>query len=160
MKALATIAAVVRAARDGASKGRPTFKAVAVDDQDVIIGIGSAAHIVDNDDEAVTPAALIGMAYDFCASKAREFRANHDAILDADLVASWPGAPILKSGRVLGAGEELPADDPVVGINIEKGNETHWFVGVRPHDKRIVKAAREGEVVGFSWGGFASKEKE
>lgn len=153
-----TIADVIRSARDGAAKARPTFKAIPSDNQGVIIGIGSAAHIVDRDDEVVTPAALLGMAYDFCASKAREFRANHDAVIDADLVASWPGAPILKSGRVLGVGEELPTDDPVVGINIEKGNETHWFVGVRPHDERIVEAARKGEVVGFSWGGFAAKE--
>lgn len=136
----------------------PTFKAVAVDAQGVIIGIGSAAHIVDREDEHVGAGALLGMAYDFCASKAREFRANHESPLEADLVASWPGAPILKSGRVIGVGEELPDDDPVVGINIEKGNETHWFVGVRPKDERITKAARDGEIVGFSWGGFASKE--
>lgn len=158
MKKAMSIAEAIVKARIGATATRPAFKAVSVDNQGVIVGIGSAAYIVDSEEDEVQQRALVGMAYDFCASKAREFRANHDDLLEADLVASWPGAPILKSGRVLGRGEELPADDLVVGINIEKGNETHWFVGVRPHDPRVVDAARKGDILGFSWGGFAAKE--
>jgi predicted flap endonuclease-1-like 5' DNA nuclease len=134
------------------------FKAVCVDDQGVIIGIG-ASIAVDRQDEAVTKAALIGMAYDFCASSDRAFRYNHDAKanVDAELVASWPGAPVLKSGKILAPGEDVPADDPVVAINIEKGKETHWFIGVKPNDPQVLEAARKGEIVGFSWGGFAQK---
>lgn len=144
-------------ASDG-GKARPVFKAVAVDDQGVIYGIASMVT-VDREGEIVEKGALLQMAYDFCASKARQFLFNHDkdAPLDADLVASIPGAPILKSGRVLKAGESLPDDDPVVGIDIQKGNEIAWFVGLKPHDSRVLEQARKGGH-GFSWGGYASKE--
>lgn len=146
----------------GEAKGakRPmSFKAVAVDAQGVIIGIG-ASIAVDNQDEAVQKGALIGMAYEFCASAERQFLANHDqkAKVDADLVCSWPGAPVLKSGKILAPGEDVPEGDSVVAINIEKGQETHWFVGIRPKDETVLKAARDGEIAGFSWGGFAAKE--
>lgn len=141
-----------------APEARPVFKAVNVDDQGVIIGIG-ASIAKDNEEDVVERGALVGLAYDFCASKAREFRANHDeaVVLDADLVCSWPGAPILKSGKILEAGVDAPADDPIVGINFEKGKETHWFVGIKAKDARITEAARKGELVGFSWGGLALK---
>lgn len=135
-----------------------TFKAVCVDDQGVIIGIG-ASIATDNDNESVSKGALIGMAHDFCSSDNRAFRANHDKgmAIDADLVASWPGAPVLKSGRILAPGEAIPQDDAVVAINIEKGKETHWFIGVKPRDPRVLEQARKGELVGFSWGGYARK---
>lgn len=154
-------AAVTTGAQPAAAEAKAaTFKAVAVDDQGVIIGIGAMAGNIDRDGEVVQVGALLQMAYDFCASKARTFKANHDdaAELSADLVASMPGAPVLKSGRILKAGEDLPDDDPVVGINIEKGNEIAWFMGIRPHDPAVLEAARKGEIVGFSWGGFAAKE--
>lgn len=150
------------AAPTGEAKGEKkplAFKAVAVDDQGVIIGIGASIG-VDSQDEAVTKAALLGLAYEFCAGTDREFRANHDekAKVDAELVCSWPGAPVLKSGTILAPGQEVPPNDPIVAINIEKGAETHWFVGIRPKDEAVLKAARNGEIAGFSWGGYASKE--
>lgn len=145
----------------GQTEAKATFKAVNVDDHGVIVGIGASIS-VDREDDAVQKGALLGLAYEFCASKGREFRANHDpeVVLDAELVASWPGAPILKSGTILQPGQEIPSDDPVVGINIEKGKETHWFVSIRPKDKAIVDAARKGEIVGFSWGGMVLKSEE
>jgi hypothetical protein len=151
--------AAYKAEASGAGKQHVAkFKAVNVDDHGVIIGIGASIS-VDREEDAVARGALLGLSYDFCASKGREFRANHDAeaLLEADLVCSWPGAPVLKSGTILQPGQEVPADDSIVGINIEKGNETHWFVGIRPHDARIVDAARKGEIVGFSWGGMVLK---
>lgn len=158
----APVAAPQAGAPGGESKGEKkamTFKAVCVDDQGVIIGIGASIG-TDRQDEAVTKAALLGLAYDFCAGSDRQFRANHDekATVDADLVCSWPGAPVLKSGKILDPGAEVPEGDSVVAINIEKGKETHWFVGIRPKDEAVLKAARNGEIAGFSWGGYASKE--
>lgn len=135
----------------------PRFKAIAVDDG-VIIGIGAYAENVDLDNEVVDKANLVKMAYEFCASADRTFKANHQEELGADLVASWPGAPILKSGRKLADGESLPDDDPVIGISLEKGAESAWFVAVRPHDPEVAKAAKAGEVVGFSWGATVTKE--
>lgn len=152
-----TIAEVVKSARQVAAV--QAFKAVNVDNQGVIIAIGASVGL-DREDDAVTRGALVGMAYDFCASSNREFRANHDAdaILKADLVASFPGAPILKSGALLAPGSEIPDDDEIIGIDIRKGNETHWFVGIKPHDPAITEAARKGELAGLSWGGYARKE--
>lgn len=153
------VAQATAAAAEAKAAKRATFKAVCVDDQGVIIGIGASIGI-DKQDEAVTKAALLGLAYDFCANADRQFRANHDekAAVDADLVCSWPGAPVLKSGVILAPGQDVPENDPIVAINIEKGQETHWFVGIRPKDEAVLKAARDGEIVGFSWGGYASKE--
>jgi hypothetical protein len=175
---MSTVADVVKAAREKreeeskakaarmhgeqpSQEPKPTFKAVKVDDQGVIIGVGASIGL-DREEDTVEKGALLGMAYDFCASKAREFRANHDkdVVLDAELVCSWPGAPVLKSGKILEPGAEIPEDDAVVAINFEKGNETHWFVGIRPKDARVTEAARKGELVGFSWGGMALKAAE
>ncbi len=152
-----SIAEAIKAARE--PRAVQTFKAVNVDDHGVIIAIGASIGL-DREDETVTKAALIGMAYDFCATPNREFRANHDAeaILKADLVASFPGAPILKSGALLAPGSEIPDGDEIIGIDIRKGNETHWFVGIKPHDSAITEAARKGELAGLSWGGYARKE--
>ena len=132
------------------------FKAFAADDG-VIIGIGSYAEMVDLDNEVVRKSDLVKMAYDFNASKERKFRANHKADIDCDLVASWPGAPMLKSGKVLTAGEPIPDDDPIVGISLEKGSETAWFLAVRPHDPLIAQAAKAGDVAGFSWSGYVTR---
>ena len=154
-------AAVAEAGKAGAVDAKPyAFKALGVDsgDDSIIVGIGAAAENIDLDDEVIRQRDLVAMSYNFCASKARAFKANHaDALPKAELVASWPGAPILKSGRVLKAGEALPTDDDVVGINIEKGRETHWFVKVRPNDPAIVEAAKAGAVSGFSWGGMVNR---
>jgi hypothetical protein len=153
----AAIAADVTKPEQG--KAKPySFKAVSVDNQGVIVLIGAAAGNIDHDDEVLQKAALLGMAYEFCASKTREFRANHQEVIPCELVASWPGGPILKSGKVLKAGEAIPENDTVVGINIEKGQETHWFVSVKPLDEKILDAARKGEIVGASWAGYVSRE--
>jgi hypothetical protein len=138
-----------------------TFKAVKVDDQGVITLCGASIG-KDREEDAVEKGALVGMAYDFCASPNRVFRANHDQEfpIEADLVESIIGAPVLKSGRMLLPGEEFPTDDPFAAINVEKGNETHWFVSVRPTDPAIIERARNGELVGASWGGLALKAAE
>lgn len=135
-----------------------TFKAVCVEDRGVIMGIGGSIA-VDKQGEDVEKGALIGLAYDFCASAERTFRPNHDqhASIDADLVESWLGEPVLKSGRVLAPGEAVPQDDPIDVSQCRKGAETHWFITVKPHDAAVLEAARKGELVGFSWGGFARK---
>jgi hypothetical protein len=164
-KLIDAVKATFRASRERAArleaeqtKAVQSFKAIAVDEElGVLTLIGSAAHIVDREDESVEKGALIRMAFDFCASKGRTFKANHAHEIDCDLVASWPGTPVLKSGVMVGPGDAIPADDPIVAINIEKGNETHWFVGVRPNDPEVLKAAKNGEILGASWGGHATK---
>ncbi len=120
------------------------FKAISVDEEGVIIGIGSS-DAWDSQGESMTAKAVVQIAYEFCSKAEREFRINHDAeaIIGCDLVASFPGAPIL-------------VDGVVVGIDI-RANATHWFVGVRPHDSSLVEEAKAGKIVGFSWGGYASK---
>ncbi len=159
--AAAAATAATEAGKAAAIEPKPyAFKALSVDtgDHSVIVGIGAAAENIDLDDEVIRQHDLVAMSYDFCASKARAFKANHaDPLPKAELVASWPGAPILKSGRVLKVGEALPTDDAVIGINIEKGRETHWFVKVRPNDAAIVEAAKAGDVAGFSWAGLVNR---
>lgn len=133
-----------------------TFKAVSVDDHGVIIGIGAVSGNVDLDNDIVEHAALLNLAYSFCAGN-RTFKANHKTEIGCDLVASWPGAPILKSGKTLAFGEETPDNDPIVGISLEKGTESHWFVAVKPHDPKMLKAAKAGDITGFSWAGMAER---
>lgn len=142
-------------------KDELSFKAVKVDDQGVLT-LCASSIAKDGADESVQKGAMIGMAYDFCASANRTFKANHDneVPIEAQLVESMVGAPILKSGKILPAGEPWPEDDPFVGINVEKGNESHWFISVRPTDPEVVKAAKEGKIVGASWGGMALKVED
>ena len=97
-----------------------------------------------------------------------EFRAKFDLLagitldealrqeIAADLVASFPGAPILKSGKTLTWGEEMPPDDEVIGIDL-KAEPIAWFVGVRPHDKALAEKAKAGEIVGASWGAYCDR---
>ena len=134
-----------------------TFKAAYVSDDGVIYGIGAYAESFDRDDDNLRTKALVKMAYDFCAASTRTFKACHKEELGADLVASMPGAPILKSGRVLKAGEEIPSNDPVTGIDL-KAEPIAWFVGVRPRDPDVSEMARKGEIVGFSWGAYVDRE--
>jgi hypothetical protein len=138
-----------------AKKAGLVFKAISVGDQGVIIGIGASVN-VDKDKDFMTKGDLAELAYDFCASKDRVLKANHDEVLaQAELVQSWVGYPILKSGTPLAEGAPLPEDDPVVAIGLQKGCETHWFVGIRPNDPAVIERVNKGELVGFSWGGSA-----
>ena len=137
--------------------GPVTFKAAYVSDDGVIYGIGAYAENIDLDDEVLRTKALVGMAYDFCSATNRVFKANHQDVLAADLVASMPGAPILKSGRILAAGEDVPEDDPITGICL-KSQPIAWFVGVRPQDPAISEMARKGGVAGFSFGALVARE--
>lgn len=144
-----------------AKLGDLTFKAVKVDDQGVIT-LCASSIAKDGDNDTVQKGAMIGMAFDFCGSKDRIFHANHDkgAKIDAQLVESCIGVPVLKSGKVLEPGQEIPSDDPfdhVRTMDAAKACNTHWFVSVRPTDARIVEAAKKGEIVGASWGGMALK---
>lgn len=146
--------------RGGAGKAgeKPyAFKAISTNDTGVILGIGAAAENIDLDDEVMRKADLVRMSYDFCSASTRTFKANHKEEIGCDLVASWPGAPIFKSGKVLKAGDAIPADDPIIGINIEKGSETHWFVAVKPHDAEVLETAKKGGIAGFSWSGLVKK---
>ena len=137
------------------------FKAVRFDDQgDVGVVYGFGASIgKDKENDEVERAALIGMAHDFAADKAKVFCANHDEgyPFAGALVENVVGRPVLKSGKILPPGEAIPADDAFVAMNVEKGLETHWFFGYRPTDPKVVDAARKGEIVGFSWAGHANK---
>lgn len=137
--------------------GPVTFKAAYVSDDGVIYGIGAYAENIDLDDEVLRTKALVGMAYDFCSASTRVFKANHQDELAADLVASMPGAPILKSGRILTAGEDVPENDPITGICL-KSQPIAWFVGVRPSDPAISEMARKGGVAGFSFGALVARE--
>lgn len=135
-----------------------TFKAAYVSNDGVIYLIGAYAGNVDLDNDVLQTKALVDMSYDFCSSKARTFKANHKNDIAADLVASMPGAPILKSGRVMAYGEDLPEDDPITGICITS-EPVAWFVGIRPHDKAIAEKARAGEIIGSSWGAFVDRHE-
>lgn len=170
------IASVLRAARENRiqdsvkteaaqEKGGVVFKAISCDDFGVIVGIGGAAGSVnklDKDGEFLEKGDLMAMAFDFTAAASKSFKANHDdnVSIDAQLVESWVGAPIIKDSsgiRTLKADEALTPDMDVVGIDVTKGNETHWFVGVRPSDPQVVEAAKAGKIAGFSWSGFVNK---
>lgn len=138
-----------------------SFKAVQVDEQGVIT-LCASSIAKDGEGDVIEKGAMIGMAYDFCAGAERVFRANHDesAPIEAKLVESCVGVPVLKSGKVLEPGEAIPEDDPfdhVRTMDAAKACNTHWFVSVMPTDPEIVKAAKEGKIVGSSWGGMALK---
>lgn len=169
LQPVVTPAPVVVPAADAAASGeaksaaKPTgdfkYKAIGVQEEyGVIIGIGAAADNVDLDLEIVNKGALIQMSYDFCASTSRTFKANHTAIISCELVASWPGDPILKSGKALKKGDPIPEDDEIIGIGIGPDSGSSWFVGVKPQDKAILDAAKKGEIAGFSWSGFCCKK--
>lgn len=139
------------------------FKAFGVDAElGIIYGIGAAAGSPDKldlDDEFVSKGDLVKMAFDFC-SGARTFKANHKEELSADLVQSWVGAPIIdteKGLRRLDERETLSPEMNVVGIDVTKGAETHWFVAVKPHDPEVVEIAKKGGVAGFSFGAAVRK---
>jgi len=158
-------AAVTTETKSTNDKQVVTFKAIGCDEWGVITGIGGAAGSLlklDGDEEFLEKGDLVKLAWGFTASAQRQFKANHDDnhLLDADLVQSWVGAPIIKAGevaRILGDHESLTRDMEVVGINTEKGNEGWWFVTVRPHDPRVIEAAKAGLIEGFSWGASVTK---
>lgn len=152
----AAAAAAAAAAKPGDEKAKPVFKTAYVSDDGVIYLIGAYAGNVDADNEVLQTKALVDMSYDFTSAATRTFKANHKDEIKADLVASMPGAPILKSGKVLKFGEDMPADDEIVGIDL-KAEPIAWFVGIRPHDKAIAEKAKAGEIVGASWGAFVDK---
>jgi hypothetical protein len=140
-----------------------SLKAVATDEMGVITFIGGAAGSADKldlDGEFIGKADLVKMAFDFCSAEGRTFKANHSEPIDCALVESFVGAPIIKDGdalRTLKVDETLTKDMDVVGINIEKGNETHWFMSVKPADSEVVEIAKAGGIAGGSWGAFVSK---
>jgi hypothetical protein len=134
----------------GDGKAKPvSFKAISVD-HGVIIGVGSVADIYDKEDELVEKGALIGMAFDFCAREKRVFKANHTDEIECELVSSWPGGAIKAT--------DAEGKETIIGIDIRKGVESHWFVGVRPKDPAILEEARKGNLAGFSWSGGADKK--
>lgn len=137
-------------------KASVAFKAAYVSDDGVIYLIGAYAGNVDKDNEVLQTKALVDMSYDFCSAASRVFKCNHKTEIGADLVASMPGAPRLKSGRILKFGEEHPENDPITGIDLD-AEPIAWFVGVRPHDKSVAEKAKAGEIVGSSWGAFVDR---
>lgn len=142
---------------------RVAFKAIGSTPEGIIVGIGAAAgdkNKLDLDGEFFSKADLVKMAHDFCAARDRTFKANHKKAIGCDLVSSWPGAPIIKDGngvRTLKASETLTDEMHVVGIDITKGKETHWFVAARPKDAEVAALAAKGGVAGFSVGVLATR---
>lgn len=140
-----------------------SMKAVSTDELGVITFIGGAAGSVDKldlDGEFIGKADLVKMAFDFCSDSGRTFKANHSEPIACALVESFVGAPIIQDGdsmRTLKADESLTKDMNVVGINIEKGNETHWFLSVKPANSEVVEIAKAGGIAGGSWGAYVSK---
>jgi hypothetical protein len=134
------------------------FKSAYVDEEEgVVYAIAATSETVDLDDDILSSRALVQMAHDFTSSGKRTFKANHGAELKAHLVASITGTPMLKSGKTLKAGENIPANDPVVGLSLG-GDQTCWIVGIKPEDKAIVELAKAGGISGLSWGAFAKRE--
>jgi hypothetical protein len=134
----------------------PVFKAAYISDDGIIYAIAATSGTVDLDDDVLQTGALLKMAHDFTASGKRMFKANHAEEVEADLVASMTGAPILKSGRILGYGESLPDDDPMVGLHLEE-HPSAWVVGIRPKDRAIADLAKAGGIAGLSWGAYATR---
>jgi nucleoid-associated protein YgaU len=152
-------------AEEGKAK-EVAFKAIGVDEFGVIIGIAGAAGDptnLDLDGEYMEKGDLARMAHSFVSSSTRTFKANHKDEIGCNLVESWVGAPIVKGGsggmRMLAPGERITRETNIVGINVEKGNESHWFVAVRPTDPEVVAKAKAGKIAGFSWGAHVSKTK-
>jgi len=162
--AVTTVPEVAKAAaiaKAKVSKAGVTLKATTVD-RGVIHGVGAVAANIDLDDEVLRESALVDMAYDFCASKGREFKINHGekALPKAELVESMVGGVfVTEKGsstiRSLNRGEDVPADATVVGIDTTKA--THWHVAFRPNDDEVLETARKGGANGFSWSGFCDK---
>jgi hypothetical protein len=134
----------------------PTFKAAYVSDEGTIYALAATAGTIDLDDDVLQTKAMLRMAADFTSAPSRCFKANHADSLEADLVGSLCGRPILKSGRVLSFGESLPSDDPMVGISLE-GQPTAWLVAIRPKDAAVLELAKAGGIAGLSWGAHASR---
>lgn len=132
------------------------FKSAYVGDGGVIYAIAATSGTVDLDDDVLSTEALVKMAYDFTSAGTRTFKANHSDAVEADLVASVVGAPILKSGRVIAYGESLPEDDPMIGISLE-GQPSAWVVGIRPKDRAVAELAKAGGIAGLSWGAYATR---
>ena len=141
------------------------FKAIGTNDLGCIRLIGASAgspNKLDEDKEFFEKADVIKMAFDFVSKSDRKFNANHneDEPLNVTLVESFVGAPIIKADekeRMLKPDEQLTDDMEVVGINIEKGNETHWFLTVRPEDPELYELAKAGGIVGASVGALVTK---
>jgi hypothetical protein len=155
-------AAAAAAPAEGASeKGvRFEFKGIGTTDDGVIIGIGGSVNL-DSDNDVIEQSSFTKAVHGFCAATDRKFKGNHKDDIKADLVSIFAGAPIVSKGgvlRTLAKGEALPdpAVEPVVGLNFEKGKETHAFLGVRPHDAALVEEAKKGGVT-FSWAGPAKR---
>jgi hypothetical protein len=132
------------------------FKSAYVSDGGVIYAIAATSGTVDLDDDVLSTAALVQMSHDFTSAGKRTFKANHTDAVEADLVASMTGAPLLKSGKILSPGQSIPTDDPLVGLSLE-GEPTCWVVGIRPTDKAVADLAKAGGIAGLSWGAYAKR---
>jgi hypothetical protein len=153
--------------KEGAeSKGAPvTLKAAYVGPGNVVYCIGAYAGNEDKDLDTLHMPPLVQMAHDFVKASSREFNANHGtankgAPIDAELVESMVGSPILKSGRVLVYGDEMPdpKDDPVTGIDL-KGDPIAWFCALEVHDPAIVDLVKSGAIIGTSWEAYVRREE-
>lgn len=98
-----------------------------------ILTLIGASCGVDRDNEFLAPGDMIKAAFDFTAGARRTIKANHKAEVGADVVESFVGCPVLKSGRIVRAGETLPPDseDPIVDAVASLSNKSgagFWFV--------------------------------
>jgi len=134
----------------------PVFKAAYTSDEGTIYALAATAGTVDLENDVLQTKAMLRMAADFTSSATRCFKANHDDAIEADLVGSLCGRPILKSGRVLSYGESIPNDDPVIGLSLE-GQPSAWLVAIRPRDPAVLELAKCGAIAGLSWGAHASR---
>lgn len=158
-----SVAAATAGETKAGLKAGPVLKATSLVDEEhgVIMLVGSLADAVDLDLDSVPSNLLIKCAHEFTGRDQRTFNANHDEAVKASLVESMTGVPILASGRRLKAGEHIPDNDPMVSIGLAKaaGEATAWVLGVKPDDPAVVQAAKDGKLVGGSWGGFATRSK-
>ena len=142
-------------------KGQLTFKAVKVDDQGVIT-LCASSIAKDGDADTVQKAAMHELAYGFCAGEKRVFpREPRQGCADRSAARRvLHRRSHSQERKVAEPGVEITADDPfdhVKTMDADKACNTHWFVSVRPTDPEVVKAAKEGKIVGSSWGGLAVK---
>ncbi len=105
------------------------------DELGILWGWVSVADLVDLQDDTIPGDELIKAMYSFMEryySGNAVIKVNHSEVAEAVIVES---APAIKAGKVA------------------------WWVGVKLLSDELLQSARDGEISGFSIGGFADSEE-
>ncbi len=113
----------------------------------VIYGSASVAEIFDSDQDYISIDELKKAAHYFMSHRKGDI--DHDWETHGEIVESLILDKEMQEAIVKGY---VNPDDPD-GIKVNS-----WIIGWKASDIEIAKRAREGEFVGFSWGGLANRE--